>query len=159
MNPTRRSLLGAAAAAGALIGGTGPALGAAGSVPSFVDAIVDLSRDAKGQVHVERVALVGPTGASGTLPLSDDEIADLQGTLAGGDFTVWQQRGLRADGRKFVFVKHDDQGMVVHAVRPGEFLTLRVDADRIVMATSGPGMAHGRAVEAVYQFCRRAPVA
>lgn len=152
MQATRRSFLGGTVALGALFS---RASFAERDVDDFVRAVIDLSRDATGHPHVERVALLTDDGAFGTLPLSPDEIADLQGTLAARTFTDWQQRGVHVDGRHFVFVGSDEGGAVVHAVRRGEFLTLRVTDDAVVLATSGPDMAHGRAVEAVYQFCKR----
>jgi hypothetical protein len=48
-----------------------------------------------------------------------------------------------------------DDGAVVHAVRRGEFATVRVAGVGLVIATAGSGMAHGRAVEAVRRFVVR----
>lgn len=94
-------------------------------------------------------------GASGTLPVSPAEAADLRAALAARDFTAFQQRGLRVDGHKFVFIRDSEDGAVVHAVRRGELVTIRATADELIVATSTDGMAHGRAVEAVYQYARR----
>ena len=118
-----------------------------------VEAVIALSRDQDGVAHVERVAFVGPDGAAtGTLSLSPTEAKALLLTLVLGDFTDFQRRGLRIGGRKFVFIRDDAEGTVIHAIRPGEFLTLRAAPNLVVIATSGAGMVHNRAVEAVYQF-------
>lgn len=164
--PTRRSFLGGVAA-GATLLALHPALVDAPAAPAGtatateavddprVAALIELSRDRRGAVHVERAAFVGAAGAAGTLPVSTEEVADLRAALASRDFTSLQQRGLRFDGHKFVFIRDSEDGTVVHAVRRGEFVTVRQIADQLVIATSGDGMAHPRAVEAVYQYARR----
>ncbi|MCB9562502.1 MAG: twin-arginine translocation signal domain-containing protein [Kofleriaceae bacterium] len=117
--------------------------------------IIDLSRDRAGGVHVQRVGFVTADGTAGTLPIAAAEADELRAVLASRDFTAWQQRGLRVDGHKFVFIRDSEDGRVVHAIRRGEFVTIRVTGDGLVLATSGDGMAHNRAVEAVYQYTRR----
>ena len=120
-----------------------------------VAALIALSRDRHGVAHIARAAFVRADHASGTLPIAADELADLQAVLASRDVTPFQERGLRVDGHKFVFIRESEDGAVVHAVRRGEFVTVRKTADELIIATSGDGMAHPRAVEAVYQYARR----
>jgi hypothetical protein len=117
--------------------------------------VIELSRGRKGGFHVDRVAFVTPEASSGTLPISADEAADLRDVIASRDFTPFQQRGFRIDGKKFVYIREMEDGTVVHAVRRGEFVTVRVTPEHMVIATSVDGMAHPRAVEAVYQYARR----
>ncbi len=71
------------------------------------------------------------------------------------DIAAIRERGLRVGGRKFVFVREAEAGTAFHAVRSGEFLVVRASGNELVVATSTDGMAHGRAVEAVYQYARR----
>ena len=170
MDTRRRSFLGGAAAGAALLSvgsGTRPTpelaeRGEAGEAPRpsptddpRVEELIQLSRAKNGSIHVGRVAFVTEDGVSGTLPIEPGEIDDLRATLASGDFTSFQQRGLRVGGHKFVFIREMEDGAVVHAVRRGEFVTVRATTGPLIVATSLDGMAHPRAVEAVYQYARR----
>ncbi len=165
---TRRGFLGGAVAGAALLVLEGrhaeaPGSRAATAAPPTdprVAALIELSRDRHGAAHIARAAFVRADHTSGTLPIAAEEAADLRAVLASRDFAPFQQRGLRVDGQKFVFIRESEDGAVVHAVRRGEFVTIRKTADALIIATSGDGMAHPRAVEAVYQYVRRStPVA
>ena len=91
----------------------------------------------------------------------------LLAALDAGDFGAFQRSGLRLAGRSFRFIKddRDDGATLLHAVRSGEFVTVRaiaatpVTPARVVIATSGVGMAHGRAVDALARFARLTPLA
>lgn len=116
--------------------------------------LVALSRDPGGAAHVERVALIDRQGVTGSLALAPDEVTDLLARLASGDLAPFRERGLRLGGHKFVFIKadRDERGVMLHAVRRGrEFVTVRAHSDVVIVATSGPQMAHGRAVDAAYR--------
>jgi len=130
-------------------------------IEPWVAELINLSRDAEGRAHIERAAFITPTAhCSGTLPVA--EAAALLKDLAQHDFTAFQERGLRIAGQSFVLIRRDEEGTFpfAYAVRRGEFVTVRafrLRADllsqrRLVIATSGDGMVHGRAAEAVYQF-------
>jgi hypothetical protein len=154
MNPTRRVFLGGVVAAGAMASGLAAA---APAVSSPIRALIDLSRDPSGQPHIDRAAIVTDGQVEGTLAVSASELQDLRSTLASGNFERWQLQGLRVNGFKFVFAQTQVESgdRIVHAVRPGEFLTLRVVGGSTVLATSGPDQSNGRAIEAVYRFTRR----
>lgn len=129
-------------------------------IAARVAALRELSRDARGQFHVERAAFIEHDDvARGTLALSPPEVSALRSALAGGDLTPFHQGGLRLGGEKFVLAQVHDDGTVLHLVRPGTFATVRAAPDVVVVATSGEDMARGRAVEAVYQLLARTTVA
>jgi hypothetical protein len=124
-----------------------------------VAALVALSRDPSGAPHVEAVAFLEAGAVSGTLPVTRAEAETLVAALAVADFAAFQRGGLRLAGRTFRFIdaERDEGATVLHAVRPGEFVTVRASSSApalVVIATSGAGMAHGRAVDAVARFAR-----
>jgi hypothetical protein len=123
-----------------------------------VAGLIALSRDRRGEAHIDRAALVRGDRVVGTLPISADEIVALRAALSTGDLSPLLHDGVRLGGQRYVLVGDDDDGTVVHAVRPGEFVTLRTRGDAMVVATSVDGMAPGRAIEAVYQYLRRSAV-
>lgn len=154
----RTFLRGAAASAAALAFApwTGAPWAAPGD-PHFSEAaLIELSRDATGCAHIAQAALVSGRDIQGSLPLSLNEIDALRQVIRSGDFTRMQTGGLWAGQQRFVFVDARDGGL--RGVRPGGFVTARLDGPRLVVATAGPGMVHGRAVEAVYQLMRLSPV-
>ena len=127
-----------------------------------VEALVALSCDTSGAPHVERAAFLEAGAVTGTLPVTHAEADALLAALDAADFGAFQRSGLRLAGRSFRFIKddRDDGATVLHAVRPGEFVTVRAIAAtpvtpvRVVIVTSGAGMAHGRAVDALARFAR-----
>jgi hypothetical protein len=158
--------LGAAGLALHRLGAHAPARAVATGTPrgapvdARVDALVALSRDPSGAPHVERVALLEAGVVSGTLSVTAAEAEALVAALAAADFTTFERNGLRLAGRTFRLIKddRDDGAIALHAVRPGEFVTVRAISTSpalVVVATSGAGMAHGRAVDAVARFTRR----
>ncbi|MDX2052037.1 MAG: profilin family protein [Polyangiaceae bacterium] len=156
-DPNRRAFLGGAAllAIPALVENCGEGTAVGKSADERVAELIALSRDQHGKPHVARVAFLTPERTSGTLPVSAAEAADLRAVLASGDFKLFQERGLRFDNKKFVYIRESEEGTVVHAVRRGEFVTIRKARSELVVATSVDGMAHPRAVEAVYQYVQR----
>lgn len=116
-----------------------------------------LSQDATGRAHIAQAAFITDGHASGDLAVTAAELATLTCALAADDFAEIQRDGLRLAGAHFTLIRYDVDGdaQVVHAVRAGGFVTARAKPGHLVIATSAPDMAHGRAVEAVYQFMAR----
>ena len=166
MSTKRRTFLGGAAAGAALLGlhsqdsSSTPASEPASSpAPTSEDPrvaeLIELSRGRSGKVHIERAAFVSDDAVSGNLRIHADQAEDLRQVIRARDFVQFQQRGLHIGDHKFVFVRELEEGRVVHAVRPGEFITIRATPEQLVVASSNGDMAHPRAIEAVYQFVRR----
>lgn len=136
---------------------TGPA-SAAGVTAGDEAALIALSRDAEGGVHVDQAAFVTGRAVIGSLPLTPQEVAALRRATRTGDFAAMQSGGLWAGGRRFVFIGEREGGQGLRGARPGAFVTVQVDGDRMVVATARAGMAHTRTVEAVHQFIERTRV-
>jgi hypothetical protein len=113
-----------------------------------VERLIALSRDRGGQAHIDRVAFFDRGLVTGTLAMTTEEATVIADAMASDVSAL--EHGVRIAGTRFILVGADDA--VVHAVRPGEFATLRATGDGFVVATSASGMAHGMAVNAVYRF-------
>lgn len=111
-----------------------------------VETLRAFARDAQRE-HLVDAAFLTSTGVRGSLPVSSEEAAALRAAFSRTDV----EGGLRVAGRRFMVLSVGDD--MLHAVRVGgEFLTARRHGELICVATSGPDMAHGRAIEALRQY-------
>jgi hypothetical protein len=159
---TRRLLLGGALGVAGVAGVAAVRLGLPGPGASRADAprkgdarvdtLIAMSRDDAGSPHIERAAFVAGGVVIGSLPMSRPEMIEVLEALQRNDFTAFQQRGLVLGGQKFFFLRAEEDGTTLHALRSREFLTVCAADHGVIFATSNRRMAPGRAVDAVRRF-------
>lgn len=121
-----------------------------------LEALIDLSRDDRGVAHIDRAAFIDADGhGSGNLRLSADEVQRLRQQMDAAALADFVRDGVRIDGRRFVFVRSDQGGALIQAVRRGEFVTICAAGGHLIVASSRPRQAHARAVCAVATYAER----
>ena len=159
---SRRAFLGTTAVVGAsalvvprLAGtrsSTAPQAALASMAEDDLTALIALSRDATGRAHIVRAAFVDGDEVRGNLPVRPDELAALTCAFASRDVRAFEAYGLHMADAHCIVIGHDADDDALHAIGQGEFVTVRAFPGGMIIATSDTDMAHGRAVEAVYQF-------
>jgi hypothetical protein len=151
----RRELLAAAAAATTL-----PSLPAAAAPEDPIERLIALSRDASGAPHVYAAALLdtdgvpAPSHHPAALPITEAEGRALADALRAKDAARFHQHGPMVAGRKYFFLKDDEDGRLMWFRRDGYGLCVEQHDGGVVIAQSAPGMAHGNANLALLRFLR-----
>lgn len=159
---TRRDFLAGSLAMGTLGSVSLPAEARANTATRPLDALITLSRGTDGTPHIDLLRAIGRDGsvlgdANGptALPISDSEAVVIADAFATRDHSPFHQAGVHVGGKKYFFIRDDDDGDVMLARRDGEGLCFQAFGDQILIVHSPLGATQGMANAALLKFMQR----
>lgn len=131
---------------------------------SYVTSVVDGSKDASGQHHIDRVALCGKSGGAWTssttpnsLQITQDETIAIGKALSSKNFSEFQSHGVVVEGVKYQFLREED-GIRIMAKKKGNGgITIEATNQAFIVAHCPEGSQQGicnTAVNRVAQYLR-----
>jgi len=123
---------------------------------SYIDNLIERSKDESGQLHVEKACIIGLDGGGrwtsdqhpSALKLTPNEAQTIAKCFKKKDFTSFMVGGVFVEGEYWTFLREIDS-KAVYARRSSSGITLQASKTAIVVARTGEGMQQGNANKAV----------
>jgi len=124
---------------------------------SYIDNLVQQSKDGEGQEHTDKACIIGlDGGASWTtaghalaLKLEAEESANIAKAFKSKDFTPFMAGGIFAEGIKYQFLREEDNKIVFGKKKDHGALTLQSSKTAIVIGHTKEGCQQGNSNKAV----------
>jgi len=124
---------------------------------SYIDNLIQHSADANGTKHADRACIIGIDGGAAWttatnpsgLQLNPQEAANIARAFKSKDFSTFMANGIHAEGKKYQFLRVQDDKLVLAKKKGEGALTLQCSKTAIVLAHTGEGQQQGNVNKAV----------
>ena len=123
---------------------------------SYIDNLIEQSKDESGQAHVDKACIIGIDGAAKwtsdhhpcALKLASHEANSIAECFKKKDFTSFMAGGVHVEGTYYIFLREIDS-KAVYAKTKFSGVTLQTSKTAVVVARTAEGMQQGNANKAV----------
>jgi len=124
---------------------------------SYIDNLIEQSKDKSGQAHVDKVCIIGLDGGGSwtsdkhprALKLFSNEAKTIAECFKKKDFTSFIVSGVHVEGEYYIFLREIDSKAVYAKRGLSSGVTLQASKSAVVVAHTGEGMQQGNANKAV----------
>ena len=119
-------------------------------VNSYIDNLLEQTKDASGQIHCDKACIIGMDGSKWTtdghanhLQITYQEAAFIARVMRSKDFKPFQASGIHAAGLKYQFPREEDGKWVLGKKKGNGALTLQASKTAIVIGHTMEGRQQG----------------